>query len=68
MTSHKSRGTAHTVEFRVRYAETDQMQVVYHSNYLVWCEIGRIQRVSTRVVLTRYIVSLVPLLFSCTGE
>jgi acyl-CoA thioester hydrolase len=33
--------TAHTVEFRVRYAETDQMQVVYHSNYLVWCEIGR---------------------------
>ena len=33
--------TAHTVEFRVRYAETDQMQVVYHSNYLIWCEIGR---------------------------
>ncbi len=29
------------VEFRVRYAETDQMQVVYHANYLVWCEIGR---------------------------
>ena len=28
-------------EFRVRYAETDQMKVVYHSNYLVWCEIGR---------------------------
>lgn len=26
---------------RVRYAETDQMGVVYHSNYLVWCEIGR---------------------------
>ena len=41
MTSHSKRGTAHTVEFRVRYAETDQMQVVYHSNYLVWCEIGR---------------------------
>lgn len=41
MTSHISSGTAHTVEFRVRYAETDQMQVVYHSNYLVWCEIGR---------------------------
>jgi acyl-CoA thioester hydrolase len=38
MTSH---GTAHTVEFRVRYAETDQMRVVYHSNYLIWCEIGR---------------------------
>lgn len=26
---------------RVRYAETDQMGVVYHSNYLIWCEIGR---------------------------
>jgi acyl-CoA thioester hydrolase len=31
----------HDVEFRVRYAETDQMGVVYHTNYLVWCEIGR---------------------------
>jgi acyl-CoA thioester hydrolase len=41
MTSDSRRGTAHTVEFRVRYAETDQMQVVYHSNYLIWCEIGR---------------------------
>ena len=28
-------------ELRVRYAETDQMGVVYHANYLVWCEIGR---------------------------
>ncbi|HUH13472.1 MAG TPA: thioesterase family protein [Longimicrobiales bacterium] len=27
--------------FRVRYSETDQMGVVYHSHYLVWCEIGR---------------------------
>jgi acyl-CoA thioester hydrolase len=26
---------------RVRYAETDQMGVVYYSNYLVWFEIGR---------------------------
>jgi acyl-CoA thioester hydrolase len=25
----------------VRYAETDQMGVVYHANYLVWMEIGR---------------------------
>lgn len=31
----------HTVELRVRYAETDQMGVVYHSNYLIWCEVGR---------------------------
>ena len=30
-----------TVEVRVRYAETDQMGVVYHTNYLVFCEIGR---------------------------
>jgi len=28
-------------EVRVRYAETDQMGVVYHANYLVWCELGR---------------------------
>jgi acyl-CoA thioester hydrolase len=31
----------HEFELRVRYAETDQMGVVYHANYLVWCEIGR---------------------------
>lgn len=29
------------IEFRVRYAETDQMGVVYHTNYLIWCEMGR---------------------------
>jgi len=34
-------GYTHTTEIRVRYAETDQMGVVYHSHYLVWCEIGR---------------------------
>ncbi|MGH9448914.1 MAG: acyl-CoA thioesterase [Terriglobia bacterium] len=28
-------------QLRVRYAETDQMGVVYYSNYLVWFEIGR---------------------------
>ncbi|WP_153722424.1 acyl-CoA thioesterase [Sporosarcina cascadiensis] len=28
-------------EIEVRYAETDQMGVVYHANYLVWMEIGR---------------------------
>ena len=28
-------------ELRVRYAETDQMGVVYHANYFAWCEIGR---------------------------
>ncbi|NIR43200.1 MAG: acyl-CoA thioesterase [Gemmatimonadetes bacterium] len=29
------------IEFRVRYAETDRMGVVYHANYLIWCEMGR---------------------------
>lgn len=28
-------------KIRVRYAETDQMGIVYHSNYFVWFEIGR---------------------------
>ncbi|HVC00061.1 MAG TPA: thioesterase family protein [Candidatus Dormibacteraeota bacterium] len=28
---------------RVRYAETDQMGVVYYANYLVWFEIGRVE-------------------------
>lgn len=31
----------HESEFRVRYSETDQMGVVYHAEYLVWCEVGR---------------------------
>ena len=35
--------TARSVEttFRVRYAETDAMGIVYHANYLVWFEVGR---------------------------
>ncbi|HHU61460.1 MAG: thioesterase family protein [Bacillota bacterium] len=28
-------------ETKVRYAETDQMGVVYHANYLIWFELGR---------------------------
>jgi acyl-CoA thioester hydrolase len=27
----------------VRYAETDQMGVVYHSNHLIWFEVGRVE-------------------------
>lgn len=27
--------------FRVRYAETDQMGIVHHANYLVWMEVAR---------------------------
>ena len=29
--------------FRVRYAETDQMGVVYYANYFVWFEVGRVE-------------------------
>ena len=28
---------------RVRYAETDQMGVVYYANYLIWMEVGRVE-------------------------
>lgn len=35
----------HVLTLRVRYAETDQMGVVYHANYLVWCEVGRTEYV-----------------------
>ena len=34
-------------ELRVRYAETDQMGVVYHANYLIWCEIARTDLIRT---------------------
>jgi acyl-CoA thioester hydrolase len=38
-------GKGHVIEarVRVRYAETDQMGVVYHSNYLIWFEVGRVE-------------------------
>jgi len=31
------------VRLRVRYAETDQMGVVYHANHFVWFEVGRVE-------------------------
>ena len=31
----------HETEIRVRYAETDQMGIVHHANYLIWFETGR---------------------------
>ena len=31
----------HETEIHVRYAETDQMGIVHHANYLVWFELGR---------------------------
>ena len=30
-------------KLRVRYAETDQMGVVYHANFIVWFEVGRVE-------------------------
>jgi acyl-CoA thioester hydrolase len=42
-----SAGNGHPVisesRIRVRYAETDQMGVVYHSNHFVWFEVGRVE-------------------------
>ena len=32
-----------TTSIRVRYAETDQMGIVYHGNYFTWFEIGRVE-------------------------
>jgi len=37
--------TNNQTRFRVRYAETDQMGVVYYANYLVWMEVGRVELV-----------------------
>ena len=36
-------------EVRVRYAETDQMGVAYHAEYLVWCEVGRTDFIRRRL-------------------
>src|SRR5690349_3939193 len=33
---------SHHTRLRVRYAETDQMGVVYYANYLVWMEVARV--------------------------
>jgi acyl-CoA thioester hydrolase len=33
----------HQTQFRVRYSETDQMQVVYHGNYAQYFEVGRVE-------------------------
>ena len=41
MTSHSTPMVSES-SIRVRYAETDQMGVVYHSNYFIWFEVGRV--------------------------
>jgi acyl-CoA thioester hydrolase len=38
----------HETTIRVRYAETDKMGIVHHSNYAVWFEIGRSEFCRTR--------------------
>ena len=45
VTQPESRPAAQVFEaqVRVRYAETDQMGVVYHSNYIIWFEVGRVE-------------------------
>jgi acyl-CoA thioester hydrolase len=35
--------TVAEARLRVRYAETDQMGVVYYANYLIWMEVGRVE-------------------------
>ena len=39
----KRAATVNESRIRVRYAETDQMGVVYYANYLVWMEVGRVE-------------------------
>jgi acyl-CoA thioester hydrolase len=36
-------GVRGSTSVRVRYAETDQMGVVYHGNYFTWFEVGRVE-------------------------
>ena len=37
------RAAVNETRLRVRYVETDQMGVVYHTNYLIWFEVGRVE-------------------------
>jgi acyl-CoA thioester hydrolase len=39
----KPNGVVSESRLRVRYAETDQMGVVYHANHFIWFEIGRVE-------------------------
>jgi acyl-CoA thioester hydrolase len=39
----KTTGAVGETPVRVRYAETDQMGIVYYSNYFIWFEIGRVE-------------------------
>jgi acyl-CoA thioester hydrolase len=37
------KASVNETRIRVRYAETDQMGVVYHANHFIWFEIGRVE-------------------------
>ena len=41
--SSRSSHRSEDVHLRVRYAETDKMGVVYHANFFVWMEVGRVE-------------------------
>ena len=43
MTAPPNGHAVNETRIRVRYAETDQMGIVYHSNHFVWFEIGRVE-------------------------
>jgi acyl-CoA thioester hydrolase len=42
-TPSESRHAVNETRVRVRYAETDQMGVVYHANHFIWFEVGRVE-------------------------
>jgi acyl-CoA thioester hydrolase len=42
-TSAHSTRVVNETRIRVRYAETDQMGVVYHANHFIWFEVGRVE-------------------------
>lgn len=41
--AHTLESPHHDAHIRVRYAETDQMGVVYYGNYYTWFEVGRVE-------------------------
>ena len=41
--SKQDTATVNETRIRVRYAETDQMGVVYHANHFIWFEVGRVE-------------------------
>jgi acyl-CoA thioester hydrolase len=41
--NNKPSANINETRIRVRYAETDQMGVVYHANHFIWFEVGRVE-------------------------